>query len=136
LRRTSALEIREVLDAAVRAIAVNTGSLQERLDVGSRIVLGRLAGWDFAEQEERELFEQIEVALGRSRPRPGLGVLATTLSRMSDLAAEQVASDILDLRDMAMGRAIREARARPPKASRSAAGARGRRAGDRYRRRR
>jgi hypothetical protein len=73
------------------------------------VILARLYPTDFASSEDRELFDQIQAALAdtsRSDARSPSGLAG----QMSDATAEQIASDILDLRDTTMGRAIRNAR--------------------------
>jgi hypothetical protein len=107
-----ALEVREALDEAVRALAVSGGTLRERLHAAGTAILGSLSSEDFVEQEERELFDQIRIELTKLGTRPGRDGVWTTVERMSETAAEQAASDIIDLRDTVMGRAIRQGKCR------------------------
>jgi hypothetical protein len=97
------------IDEAVRRLSVNAGSIQERIRASSMVILDRLAPTDFASTEDRQLFGQIQAAFAdvHSSPADPLGGDA---GQMPDATAEQVASDILDLRDTTMGRAIRNAR--------------------------
>jgi hypothetical protein len=98
---------REVLDSAVRRLAVSPAGLLERLSSCGAILIGGLSHEDLADLEDRELFDQIQVGLG------GLGVSGHA-SLAPDVAPsaedlEAIANEILDLRDTIMGRAIREA---------------------------
>jgi len=109
-RRASALYIRETLDEAVRRLSVNASPAQERVRASGMVILDRLSPTDFASGEDRELFNQIQEALAdRSSPGNTDGSSAVT-DQMCDATAEEIASDILDLRDTTMGRAIRNAR--------------------------
>ncbi|HEV7162496.1 MAG TPA: hypothetical protein VGN25_04500 [Solirubrobacteraceae bacterium] len=98
---------REVLDSAVRRLAVSRAGLLERLYSCGAILIGELSREDLADPEDRELFDQIRMGL------VGLGVSGQTSSAL-DVAPpegdlEAIANEILDLRDTIMGRAIREA---------------------------
>jgi hypothetical protein len=99
------LEICEALDAAVRSLATGVGSIQERLGLAAAILLGRVSPADFCEEEEREVAEMIELALDRLSATSRHD---TTGVAMSDGAASRAAADVVDLRDMCVGRAIRE----------------------------
>jgi hypothetical protein len=106
----SAFDIRDTLDEAVRRLSVNAGPIQERVRTAGMVMLDRLSPTDFASTEDRELFNQINAAFAdTSSPGYADGSGAVT-HQMSDATAERIASDILDLRDTAMGRAIRNAR--------------------------
>jgi hypothetical protein len=108
--RTSAFGIRDTLDEAVRRLSVNAGSIQQRVRASGTVILDRLSPTDFASSEDRELFNDIQAAFAdMSSPGDADGPGAVT-DQMSDATAEEIASDILDLRDAAMGRAIRNAR--------------------------
>jgi hypothetical protein len=98
---------REVLDSAVRLLAVSPAGLLERLSSCGALLIGGLSHEDLADPEDRELFDRIQKGLG------GLGVSGHT-SSVPDVAPsaadlEAIADEILDLRDTIMGRAIREA---------------------------
>jgi hypothetical protein len=104
------LAIREALDAAVRSLAVSPDRLQERLHAAGMVLLDDLSRADFTSEEDRALFDEIQTALTGLSPSAGRDALTSTALAMSDVMAEQVSSDILDLRDTAMGRAIHGAR--------------------------
>jgi hypothetical protein len=106
----SAFDIRETLDAAVRRLSVNAGSIQDRVRASGKVILDRLSPTDFACCEDRKLFNQIHSALADASCTGDADGLSAVTDQMSDARAEQIASDILDLRDTAMGRAIRSAR--------------------------
>jgi hypothetical protein len=106
--QASAFDIRETLDEAVRRLSVNAGPIEERVRASGTVIAGRLSPTDFASTEDRELFNQIQASLGDASHAgdPAGGVSC----QMSDATAEEIASNILDLRDTTMGRAIRNAR--------------------------
>jgi hypothetical protein len=106
----SPFQLREVMDEAVRRLAISTASMQDRLHSAGVVVIGALSAADFELEEERELFEQIHEAFGRFR----LGTSHSGAFVRSDRALEKLAGDILDLRDTIMGRALREARMSTP----------------------
>jgi hypothetical protein len=109
----SAFDIRETLDEAVRHLAVNAGSIQERVRASGMVILDRLSPTDFASSEDRELLNQILTALGDGpRSDTGTDPPNALAGQMPDTTAEEIASNILDLRDTAMGRAIRNTRVR------------------------
>jgi uncharacterized protein (DUF58 family) len=107
----SAFDIRETLDEAVRRLAVNAGPIQDRVRRSGLVILDRLSPTDFACSEDRELFDQILAALAEAS-RSDADRPSGVSHQMSDATAEGIACDILDLRDTAMGRAIRNARVR------------------------
>jgi hypothetical protein len=110
---TSSLHIREVLDEAVRSLAVSSSPLQKRLESAGSILLRGLSRESLVFSEDRELFDQICAALGA---HAGLGAqdpVGQSVAAMSDAMREWVAGAILDLRDTMMGRAIHDARATP-----------------------
>jgi hypothetical protein len=108
--QATAFDVRETLDEAVRRLAVNPGPIEERVRASGMVILERLSPDDFACREDRELFNRIQKALAdASCPDDADGSSAVT-GQMSDATAEEIASDILDLRDTTMGRAIRNAR--------------------------
>jgi hypothetical protein len=73
------------------------------------VILDRLSPTDFAFSEDRELFDQIQGALADASCASDADGSSAVTDQMSDATAEGIASDILDLRDTAMGRAIRNA---------------------------
>ncbi len=108
--RASAFVIRETLDEAVRRLAVSQALMADRLARAGEALTSGLQTSDFPDKEDRELFNQIQKALAdASCPNDADGSSAAT-DPMSDATAEEIASDILDLRDTTMGRAIRNAR--------------------------
>ena len=108
--QASGFHIRETLDAAVRNLVVSSSPLQERVRAARIIIVDRLSPTDFADSEDRELFDQIAAALAAAPSAGNIAGPSAVADQMSDATAEGIASDILDLRDMAMGRAIRNAR--------------------------
>jgi hypothetical protein len=102
-------QIREVLDEAVRRLAVSAGSIGERVQTAGNVITDRLSRDDFGSEEDRELFDSIRTAL-QSQAFSEAGGLSGPIVELTDAAAERIASDILDLRDTAMGRAIRSTR--------------------------
>lgn len=102
--------LREVMDEAVRRLAVSAASIQERLQNASAVMMGALLPTDFGPEEDRELFLKIHDALAQSVGEAS----PSRLGERTDGALEQIAADILDLRDTIMGRALREARMSTP----------------------
>jgi hypothetical protein len=74
------------------------------------VILDRLSPTDFASSEDRELFNQIDEALTDAPCTGDADGPGAVADQMPDATAEGIASDILDLRDTTMGRAIRHAR--------------------------
>lgn len=109
-RRASAFDIRETLDDAVRRLSVNASPIQERVRVSGMIILDRLSPADFACAEDCELFNEIHQAFADSSFQNDGDGASAVMDRMPDASAEAIASDIVDLRDTMMGRAIRNAR--------------------------
>jgi hypothetical protein len=95
----SAFQIREVLDEAVRQLSVNAGCIQDRVQASAAVIFDRLQRSDFDSREDRGLFDAIKSA--------DAGAAA---EQVPDTAAEEIAADIIDLRDTVTGRAIRIAR--------------------------
>lgn len=108
----SAFDIRETLDEAVRRLSVNAGSIEERVRSSAVLILARLSPTDFADSEDRVLFNDIQAALADASRTGDAGRPGAVTDDMSDAIAEEIAADILDLRDTMMGRAIRNARMR------------------------
>lgn len=104
----SSLYLREVLDGAVRCLAVSAAPVRHRLRA-SAAVLASLTAADFTFSEDEALFESIQDGLG------GLGEWSDHKERhgfvdaLVDADCERIAGEILDLRDTIMGRAIRDA---------------------------
>lgn len=121
--------MRDLLDSAIRSLAISTGSVQERVCAAASILLDQLAPADFRHEEEHKLLCQIRVALTPVGSTPGSEAVAATFLTVADPVAERVASEIVDLRDMHIGRAIREAatRGHPPRAERRGVRSAGRR---------
>jgi hypothetical protein len=103
------LEVRDVLDEAVRCLAVGTGSQEQRLVASGKVLLAGLSREDFSEDEDRELFDRVGACLNELHRRRAQGPRVMAVQRVVDLAAESLASDIVDLRDTVMGRALRDA---------------------------
>lgn len=101
----SQMYVRDVLDGAVRALAVGTGPFGERLLAAGAVLSSSLSRADFDEEEDRALYDQIL-----------LGFLELDLAgeETQDQASAEVsdtlAANIVDLRDGLAGRAVREAR--------------------------
>jgi hypothetical protein len=108
--KASALDILETLDEAVRRLSVNAGPIEERVRASRTVILDRLSPSDFADSEDRELFNQIQAAFADTSSSDDGDSSSAVTDQMSDAIAEEIASDILDLRDTMMGRAIRRAR--------------------------
>jgi hypothetical protein len=108
--QVSAFDIRETLDEAVRSLAVSPRPLQERVRASSMVIVDRLSPTDFASSEDRELFNQIPASFADACYPVDADRSSAVTDQTPDATAEGIASDILDLRDTAMGRAIRNAR--------------------------
>lgn len=103
--------IQEVLDGAVRALAVGPGELRERV-AAAGAVLGRLSRHDFRDGRDRQLIDRVRLALMRldllehfPEDAAGRGFDA------SEEVLEAVAEDIVELRDVSIRRALRDAEA-------------------------
>jgi hypothetical protein len=97
---------REVLDEAVRCLAVSSRPIAERVEAARVVISASLSASDFSETEDRELLNAI-LTFGDLGERDERGAPKKALS---DVTAEKLACDILDLRDTIMGRAIGNAR--------------------------
>jgi hypothetical protein len=103
------LATRDVLDAAVRCLAVSPEPLAARAEAAVAAISSGLPTRAVADSEERELLRRILASTGLAcAARPG--GRESSGREMSDATAQIVASDIVDLRDTVMGRAIRSAR--------------------------
>ena len=83
--------------------------MRERLQAAGVVMLG-LSRADFIHSEDRELLDQIKTPLTKLGAGSSRDPLQRSVEGMSDALLEEVASGILELRDAAMGRAIRNAR--------------------------
>jgi hypothetical protein len=106
----SEFDVRETLDEAVRHLAVSSSPLQERVRAAGMVILAGLSPTDFGSSEDRELFDQIHAAFADASSSDGSDRSSAVTVQMPDETAEGIASDILDLRDTMMGRAIMNAR--------------------------
>lgn len=104
---------RDVVDKAVRCLALSTAPTLERVVEAGEILTSELRGSDFPDREDRELFERIELTLAALRDDDA--------HHVSDATIDATAAGILDLRDTIMGRAILEARRGKPVGSPSRA---------------
>jgi hypothetical protein len=102
----NAVNDRDVLDAAVRCLAVSGTALSERLGVAGRIVMTGLSRKDFDEPEDREMFDRINRELSDLSGGDGL-------ESASAESLEGLAGEIVDLRDTLMGRAIHNSTGSP-----------------------
>jgi hypothetical protein len=108
--QATAFDVRETLDEAVRQLSVNAGPIQDRVRASGEVILDRLSLTDFAFSEDRELFGQIQAAFADTSSSDAADGSRALTDQMPDATAEGIASNILDLRDTIMGRAIRHAR--------------------------
>jgi hypothetical protein len=92
---------RDVLDEAVRCLALSSGPILDRVLGAGEILTSGLCRSDLPDREDRELFERIELTLAALRD--------DDVDNVSDVTVDATAVDILDLRDTLMGRAILEA---------------------------
>jgi hypothetical protein len=98
--------VREVLDAAVRRLAVSSDELWERIAAASLIV-GRLSREDFPAGADRRLLDGLRLRvmrldLANHRPQD----LSVPAVDASDAALEAIAEEILTLRERALTRAL------------------------------
>jgi hypothetical protein len=103
------MRVRDTLDEAVRCLAVSPSPFPERLRAAGSVTLLHLSRADFAHDEDRELFDQIETSLTKLGTHPWHDPFHTSVEGMSDSLLEQVAAEILALRDTIIGRTIHEA---------------------------
>ncbi len=107
----NALHARDVLDEAVRRLAVSDAELITRVRASVK-ALTKLTAEDFSDSEDRELLTRIqrrtyELALAEAHHQ-GNGT-TTTAGASSSSTLEAIAGEVLDLRDNTMGRALRQA---------------------------
>ena len=99
--------LQEALDTAVRALAVSSGELGERVrDAGT--LLGRLARQDFRHSSDRQLLDRIRHALMRADLAENFPDQSSGFE-VTDEALMAIAHDMIELRDLARERALREA---------------------------
>jgi hypothetical protein len=96
--------LREKLDAAVGCLATSAEPIQHRLQAAWNSALGRLTLGDFADADERELFESIHATVTKLGD---VGQVPVSTAVIADERAERVARDIVDLRAAVVGRALR-----------------------------
>jgi hypothetical protein len=99
---------RDVLDEAVRRLAISPMPLPDRLSMAGEALRAGLTRRDFVEREDRRLFERIVEALGELQDSS-----ETEMRRRGEGVLEELARDVVDLRDAVIGRAIRRS-SRPP----------------------
>jgi hypothetical protein len=110
--RATATALREVLDEAVRRLAVSSDELWERV-AASSLILGRLSRADFP-AADRKLLDQVRLQVMRLDLAGHTAYeLGDAEVEVSDEALEAIAADILALRDRALMRALVD----PPVAS-------------------
>jgi hypothetical protein len=88
--------VREKLAQAVRALAIEEGTLRQRL-FAAALATSTLQPRDFGDDESRVEFGAIREMLTRHEARAGEGRVGATLARMSDDEARSVATRILEL---------------------------------------
>ena len=97
--------VRDVLDSAVRALAVGPGPIVDRVRVAGSLISGGLSRADFLDEEDLALFDRILL---------GFLELDLIFEEAGGTAAAEVqrvlASDIVDLRDGLAGRAMHDLR--------------------------
>jgi hypothetical protein len=99
--------LREKLNAAVGYLATSAEPIQHRLQAAWVGALGRLTAEDFADQDERERFERIDVDVTKLNAPGDVGQGPVSTAAMADRRAEQVAREIVELRAVVVGRAPR-----------------------------
>jgi hypothetical protein len=99
--------LREKLNAAVGYLATSAEPIQHRLQAAWFDALGRLTAEDFADADERELFERIHADATKLNAPGDVGQVPVSTAAIADERAEQVARDIVELRAAVVGRALR-----------------------------
>lgn len=94
---------REVLDGAVRRLALGAGPIRGRVQMASAVLLRGLARDDLADGEDQELFERIQLALMELER---LGDRDPGAEPAPDPAVQAIAAQIVELRDTVTERAI------------------------------
>ena len=112
--RATPAAVREVLDDAVRQLAVSSDELWERLASASS-TLGRLSRDDFPAGADRQLLDSVRLRMMRLdlAAYDALDLSSSPVIEASDGALEAIAEDVLRLRNRALLRAFVE----PPVAS-------------------
>ena len=88
--------VREKLSLALDALAASAEPIQTRLYYAA-MAMSMLESRDFAEAEERELWQQIKQALTAESPRGDEGSFLASTSRLDDESAVALAKDIVRL---------------------------------------
>ena len=99
--------LREKLDAAVGCLATSAEPIQHRLQAAWNGALGRLTPEDFADASERERFERIHAAVTKLNAPGDVGQVPVSTAAIADESAEEVAREIVELRDAVVGRGLR-----------------------------
>lgn len=106
---------RDVLDEAVRCLALWPAELGGRVAQAGRILTSALDVSDFPDPEDAELFERIALNVA------ALGEQSAEAPALSSATVRALAEGIVDLRDGVMGRAILEAKREQPDPEQTAA---------------
>jgi hypothetical protein len=98
------VRIRDVMDRALRELAIGEGDLRERVVLASRVLLDGVTLHDFREREERALFSRVQLGLMEMAwmSLPGRS------GEIDDDVVCAMATDLVDLHEAVEGRAIRE----------------------------
>lgn len=99
--------LREKLDAGVGCLATSAEPIQHRLQAAWNGALGRLTPEDFADPDEREQFQRIRADVTKLNAPGDVGRVPVSTAAIADERAEQVAREIVELRDAVVGRALR-----------------------------
>ncbi len=111
--RATPAAVRDLLDSAVRRLAVSSDELWERLAAAS-LTLGRLSRDDLPSSADRRLLDSVRLRVMRlDLAHHNALDLSGPPVHISDGALEAIAEDILRLRDRAVLRAFAD----PPVAS-------------------
>ena len=105
--RVLARAVREGLDAAVRALAIGSGELGERVGEAGAL-LGRLSRDEFAHAPDRQLLDRVRHALMRTDLAENFPDRSGGFE-VTDEALKAIAADMIELRDRALERAVAEA---------------------------
>ena len=100
-------QTREVLDRAVRCLALGAGGIRGRVQMASAVLLRGLARDELQGGEVQERFERIQLALMELELLGDRG--GTDAELAPDPPAQAIAAQISELRDTVTERAIREA---------------------------
>ena len=108
------LQLREALDAAVRTLALSTGTLRERTLLAGAVVINAITAEDLPDPEDRKLLEGIHLALIELDLLDWPAYPETSSVGLTDEALTRLAAQVIDLRDAITGRALRQAAESPP----------------------